>query len=91
MSEIVIQGLTKSYNDFPVFNNLNVNIEKGKATALVGPNGCGKTTFIKSLLGFIKINTGNVSIFDNMVIHNGILNNTAIAKVRRDIGFISDN
>lgn len=91
MNEIILQDVSKSFKRFPVFKNLNLSIEKGKATALIGPNGCGKTTLLKSLLGFLSLNSGNISIFNRPVINNGIPNKNALDQVRKKIGFLSDN
>ncbi|WP_240453011.1 ABC transporter ATP-binding protein [Acholeplasma equirhinis] len=62
-------GLTKMYGNTIVLNNVNLEIPKGKIIGLLGPNGSGKTTFIKLIndliqptSGFLKINDQNLSI-----------------------------
>ena len=42
--------------------NLNLHIEEGKITALLGANGCGKTTLLKTLLGLLKPHRGEILI-----------------------------
>ena len=49
--ETVLQtyGLTKQYGSFTALSNLDLALERGKIIGLLGPNGSGKTTFIKAI------------------------------------------
>ena len=51
MAEYIVRcrNLVKKYGKFTAFSDLNLDIEKGKIVGLLGPNGSGKTTFIKAL------------------------------------------
>ena len=51
---IEIINLKKQFGKAVVLNNINLSIGAGKVTAIVGPNGSGKTTMIKSILGLVK-------------------------------------
>ena len=44
---IEVQNLTKKFDRFTALENLNLSFTDGKSIALIGPNGCGKTTLIK--------------------------------------------
>ncbi|MDK9735740.1 ABC transporter ATP-binding protein [Vibrio sp. D404a] len=55
------QSLTSGYNDTMILNDVNIRLQEGKVTAFIGPNGCGKSTLMKTLTGAIKAKTGNVS------------------------------
>ena len=60
---IEINNLTFKYdNKNPLFEGLNVSIEKGKITTLLGKNGCGKSTLIKILAKNLNYNSGSVKI-----------------------------
>ncbi|EAQ6131910.1 ATP-binding cassette domain-containing protein [Salmonella enterica] len=50
---------------YKILDNINVKIYKGEKVAIVGPQGCGKSTFIQLLLGNLKPVDGNVTCFDN--------------------------
>lgn len=52
-----------SYGKSKVINNLSLNIEKGSRTAILGRNGVGKTTFLKSAMGVLPMGSGRL-IFD---------------------------
>ncbi|MBQ8344517.1 MAG: ABC transporter ATP-binding protein [Clostridia bacterium] len=64
MAEYIVRcrDLTKSYGTFCALNGVNVDIEKGKIVGLLGPNGSGKTTFIKILAGLLTVDEGVVQI-----------------------------
>ncbi len=49
-------------SDRPVLNGLNFTFKAGKNYALVGENGCGKSTFVKLLMGFYKPENGRITI-----------------------------
>jgi NitT/TauT family transport system ATP-binding protein len=51
MSFITVKNLWKEYGDQVVLENLNLDVKKGEFCTLVGASGCGKSTFLKMLLG----------------------------------------
>ncbi len=55
---IRVQGLSKSYGAKRALDQINLNIGRGKIVGLLGPNGSGKTTFIKLLNGLLRPNEG---------------------------------
>lgn len=55
-------GLNKSYSGFRALNDFNFNVAPGRIVGLLGPNGSGKTTFIKILSGLLTFDTGSVLI-----------------------------
>ena len=61
-STVVINGLTIGYGKKVVANNINASIQKGELTCLLGANGVGKSTLLKTLSGFLGKLDGNISI-----------------------------
>jgi len=59
---IRLNDIEKRYARNYVLKKVSFEIEPGKITAIVGPNGSGKTTIIKSILGLVKPDSGNISI-----------------------------
>lgn len=55
-------GLTKRYHGNPALDGLNVELPAGKIIGLLGPNGSGKTTFIKIAAGLLTPTAGEVTI-----------------------------
>lgn len=62
MARIEINGLTKDFGNLRALDNVTVSLEKGQIVGLLGPNGSGKTTFIKILNGLLTPTAGSVSI-----------------------------
>ena len=66
MNNIVeIKQLEKKYGNKEVLKGLNLTIASGQIVGLLGPNGCGKTTLIKTIVGLIKDYKGSVLIDGN--------------------------
>jgi len=58
-------NLYKFYSGVPALTNLTLSIPKGKIIGLLGPNGSGKTTFIKIAAGLLTPTTGSITIDGN--------------------------
>jgi zinc transport system ATP-binding protein len=56
-------GVSFSYGDTPVLEDVSVAVKRGEFVALVGPNGSGKSTLLKLLLGLLRPDSGRVAIF----------------------------
>ncbi len=61
---IHIDMLNKNYGKNRGIIDISMDVKKGDIFGFLGPNGAGKSTTIRSLLGLIKINSGNATIFD---------------------------
>ena len=66
---IVAKNITKKFGKLKALDNVSVTFSKGECIALLGPNGCGKTTLIKSLLGMVVPDSGSIH-FNNELITN---------------------
>lgn len=64
MSETLlkVRDLKKSYGDHAVLKGVSYDIEQGKIVGLLGPNGCGKTSMIKSIVGLINDYEGKILV-----------------------------
>ena len=69
MNDVILEakGLTKRYGRKEALSNFNITLEKGKIIGLLGPNGSGKTTFIKLCNGLIQPTGGDLLIGGNPV------------------------
>jgi zinc transport system ATP-binding protein len=60
---ILITDLWFSYDGHPVLENVNLSIPQGDFVSIVGPNGGGKTTLLKLILGLLRPSRGEVQVF----------------------------
>lgn len=61
-TKIEVKELTKSFGDLLVLDKINFNVAEGEFLAIVGPTGCGKTTFLNCLSKLIPTTEGNIFI-----------------------------
>lgn len=78
-----VKNLSKKYNNFEL-KNINFNLPKGMIMGLIGENGAGKSTTIKSILNLINTNSGEIKIF-------GLNNKKNEKKIKEEIGVVLDD
>lgn len=77
-----LEHVTKAFGEVVAVSDTSFSIERGKITGFLGPNGSGKTTAIKMLLGLIKPQKGNVTLFGKDPFYN--------SNVKQLIGYIPE-
>ncbi len=76
MNIVEVEGLNKIYKERDIFKKLkyknnkgifdiNFSVKSGDVFSIIGLNGAGKTTIMKSLLGLLDVDSGKINIFDN--------------------------
>ena len=81
MSVIELNGLTKDYGENRGIFDIDLAIEQGEMVGFVGTNGSGKTTTIRSILGFIKPTSGTVKV-------NGLTSWEHSSEIVKNIGYV---
>ena len=79
-----IEHLTKTYGEKKAVDDLNLHIAPGEIYGFIGHNGAGKTTTLKSVVGILQFDEGEILI-------NGKSIRTAPLDCKRDIAYIPDN
>lgn len=79
---IAAENLVVQFGEFRAVDNVSLRVEQGEVFGFLGPNGSGKTTFIKALCGLLPIASGEASIL-------GIAVRKDAAAVRRRVGYMS--
>src|SRR3989304_6095150 len=82
---IEIKNLTKTFKGKKVLNNINLTIEKGKVTVIIGGSGQGKSVILKHIIGLMKPDSGEVLI-DGVDITK--LDDKELNEVRKKFGFV---
>jgi ABC-2 type transport system ATP-binding protein len=75
------QGLSKTFGDVQALRNLALQVPQKSIFAFLGPNGSGKTTTIKLLLGLIRPTSGGGTIFGQDIVRNSV-------DIRANVGYL---
>lgn len=79
-----IENLNFKYKNKIIFSNFDLDIKEKTITTIIGPNGCGKSTLVKILVGLLK--------FEGQIKINGIeLNKDNLKDIRKQIGVVFEN
>jgi ABC-2 type transport system ATP-binding protein len=81
---IVVQGVTKLYNEQKALDNVSFEIKTGEIVGFLGPNGAGKSTMMKIITGFVPATTGTISVNDIEVATDNL-------EIRKQIGYLPEN
>jgi Cu-processing system ATP-binding protein len=77
---IIASNVSKNFGKLKALDDVSVTCNKGECIALIGPNGCGKTTFIKSILGMVVCDSGFITFNGKNIKHHW--------QYREDIGYM---
>ncbi|HMX79046.1 MAG TPA: ABC transporter ATP-binding protein, partial [Ferruginibacter sp.] len=67
---IIASNVSKRFGKLKVLDDVSVTCGKGECIALIGPNGCGKTTLIKCVLGMVIPNSGFITFNGKNITHD---------------------
>lgn len=81
MSFVLVENLRKNYKDVRAVDNFSFSVNQGEIYALVGPDGAGKTTIIRTLCGLITPDSGTASI-------NGLDCQTQFDRIKPILGYM---
>lgn len=82
---IYFQGVTKQFGSHRVLDNLDLHIEKGKVTFILGKSGEGKSVTIKHIMGLLKPNSGRIIVDGEDI---GDYNKSELTLYRRKFGML---
>ena len=80
---IVVENITKYYNDFPAVTGITFSVEQGEILGFLGPNGAGKSTTMKMLTGFMPPTSGSIEIAGYDIVEESL-------NARRHIGYLPE-
>ena len=82
---IEVNKLFKAYNGREILSDINFSVDQGQSVAIVGKSGAGKSVLLKSLIGLIKPDEGEILI-DNQLIT--AMNFNQLQTIRANIGMV---
>jgi urea transport system ATP-binding protein len=80
---LAVEGLNQYYGGSHILRNVALEARAGEVTVILGRNGVGKTTLLKSLMGVVPVKTGRITLAGE-----DITRATAYERVRRGIGYV---
>lgn len=84
MSTLTVHQLHQSYGAEPVLAGVNLQVPAGSLTAVLGQSGCGKTTLLRSVAGFLRFDSGTISIAGQTVSDGS----RHVPAQRRQVGYV---
>jgi len=90
MPVIEVQGLSKKFKDIVALQNINLSVEKGEVFGIIGPDGAGKTTFLRILTGVMTPSSGEVNVCSVDVVKRPNLVKTKIGVVPQTFSLYPD-
>jgi iron(III) transport system ATP-binding protein len=82
-----VRGLAKSFNGVTVLENIDIHLEPGTLTAVVGASGCGKTTLLRLIAGFDNPDAGTITLAGRLVAGH----KSSVAPHRRSVGYVAQD
>src|SRR5437764_10582634 len=79
---IDVRGMTKRFGDRTVVNDIALQVRTGEICGFLGPNGSGKTTFIRMLCGLLRPDAGSGTCLGHDVIADS-------ATIKREVGYMT--
>lgn len=75
---VEITNLTKDIKGIKILNNINLNLEIGKAYGIIGRNGSGKSMLFKAICGLINATSGDIKVFNKPIKDGSFPDDTGI-------------
>lgn len=88
---IELQNVSYSYENGTALNNINLQIKKGEALALMGPNGSGKSTLLKLINGLISPDSGTYYLDQEAITRKRLKDDKFAKLLHQKIGFVFQN
>lgn len=82
---IVVKNISKSFGDNQILNDISLTCKKGETNLIIGESGSGKTVLLKSILGILSIDKGQIIYGDEVFTE---MNHKEKQKIRQEIGMV---
>ncbi|MBO4711357.1 ATP-binding cassette domain-containing protein [bacterium] len=80
-----VRNLYKSFGEHKILNGVDLDIEEGRITAVIGKSGTGKSVLLKNIIGILKPDKGEVFFRDSDIAK---MNKEELLEIRKNIGYL---
>ena len=67
MALLEATGIVAGYGDTEILHGISISVNEGEIVTIIGPNGCGKSTFMKAVVGVVRVKAGSVVFRDQNI------------------------
>ena len=60
MALLEASGIVAGYGQTEILHGVSIAVDRGEVVTVIGPNGCGKSTLMKAIVGLVQVRTGSV-------------------------------
>ncbi|MHB9294146.1 amino acid transport system substrate-binding protein [Hollandina sp. SP2] len=72
MEVIKVEGVSKSFGNFPVLQRLSFTVAQGEVVAIIGPSGSGKSTLLRTITHLELIDQGSITLAGSVMVQDGV-------------------
>ena len=82
---VKVRNVYKSFGEHKILNGVDLDIEEGKITAVIGKSGTGKSVLLKNIIGILKPDLGEIFFRDRDITK---MNERELLEIRKNIGYL---
>lgn len=83
-----LRGISKAFDDLVLFENTSLTVRRGETLSIIGESGCGKSVWLKMMLGLVPVDSGEILFRGEDVLAMGA---GGLARLRRSVGYLFQN
>ncbi|MDR2633187.1 MAG: amino acid ABC transporter ATP-binding protein [Treponema sp.] len=92
MDVIKVEGVSKSFGDFPVLQRVSFTVAQGEVVAIIGPSGSGKSTLLRAITHLEVIDQGSITLAGSVMVQDGVYAPAAVLRrVCLKVGLVFQN
>ena len=84
---LTIDRVCKSFGSLSVLKDVSLTVGDGEIVALIGPSGCGRTTFLKTLNGLLEQERG-VNVSGRIMLEEADIHSLSMEELRKNVGLV---
>ena len=83
-----LRGIHKAFGELVLFEDTSLTVRRGETLSIIGESGCGKSVWLKMMIGLVPIDAGEIYFRGDNVL---LMGNEGLARLRRSVGYLFQN